>query len=158
MAAKLITLNVNGLNSEKKQKLLFEFIKSNNYKIICLQEHNIKDKSKLMSIFHEHFDIVLNESINLKGGTAVLFDKSMGCNISQVEKSPCSRITSVKLIVDRKKMHILNIYAPSGSNFHQEREHMFREEILYYLRNNLSNTIICGDFNYFCLLYEVQRI
>ena len=54
---KLITLNVNGINSEKKQKLLFEFIKSNNYKIICLQEHNIKDKSKLMSIFHEHFDI-----------------------------------------------------------------------------------------------------
>ena len=108
-----------------------------------------------MSIFHEHFDIVLNESINLKGGTAVLFDKSMGCNISQVEKSPCSRITSVKLIVDRKKMHILNIYAPSGSNFHQEREHMFREEILYYLRNNLSNTIICGDFN--CILNKKDQ-
>ena len=119
----------------------------NNLKIINLQEHNIKDKSKLMSMFHDHFDIVLNESINLKGGTAVLIDKSMGCNILQIEKSPCSRITSVKLVIDGRRMHILNIYAPSGSKFHKEREHMFREEILYYLRNNLSNTIICGDFN-----------
>ena len=147
---KFITLNINGLCSQNKQKLLFDFIKTNNYKIICLQEHNIKDKSKLINIFYEHFDIVINESINLKGGTAVLIDKSMDCNILHIEKSPCSRITSVKVAIDSKRMHILNIYAPSGSKFHQEREEMFRNEILYYLRNNLSNTIICGDFN--CIL------
>ena len=91
---KFITLNINGLCSQNKQKLLFDFIKTNNYKIICLQEHNIKDKSKLINIFYEHFDIVINESINLKGGTAVLIDKSMDCNILHIEKSPCSRITS----------------------------------------------------------------
>ena len=155
MEVKFITLNVNGLSSEKKQKLLFDFIKINNFKIINLQEHNIKDKSKLMSMFYEHFEVVLNESINLKGGTAVLIDKSIGCNILQVEKSPCSRITSVKLVINGKRMHILNIYAPSGSKFHQEREQMFREDILYYLRNNLSNTIICGDFN--CILNKRDK-
>ena len=150
MAVKFITLNVNGICSEKKQKMLFDFIKMNNLQIISLQEHNIKDKKNLMSMFYEHFDIVLNECINLKGGTAVLIDKNLGCKILQVAKSPCSRITSVKLVINNKKMHILNVYAPSGSKFHQEREQMFRDDIIFYLRNNLSNTIFCGDFN--CVL------
>ena len=52
-------------------------------------------------------------------------------------------------------MHILNVYAPSGSKFHQEREQMFRDEIIYYLRNNLSNTILCGDFN--CILNKRDK-
>ena len=155
MDTKFITLNVNGISTERKQKLLFDFLKMNNLKIICLQEHNIKDKGKLMDMFYDNFDVVLNESINLKGGTAVLIDKSLGCKILQIEKSPCSRITSVKLLIGEKRMHILNVYAPSGSKFHQEREQMFRDEIIYYLRNNLSNTILCGDFN--CILNKRDK-
>ena len=49
--------------------------------------------------------------------------------------------------INNKRLHILNIYAPSGSQHHQEREDLFKNQILYYLRNNLSNTILCGDFN-----------
>ena len=67
--------------------------------------------------------------------------------ILKIEKSPDSRITSVKFKIDNKHLHMLNIYAPSGSKFHQEREDLFKNKILYYLRNNLSNTILCGDFN-----------
>ena len=52
-------------------------------------------------------------------------------------------------------MHILTIYAPSGSKFHQEREQIFRDETIYYLRNNLSNTILCGDFN--CILNKRDK-
>ena len=152
MAAKLITLNVNGLNSIKKQNMLFDFIKVNKLNFICLQEHNIKDKNKLLDMYYEHFDVVINECISLKGGTAILIDKSLECKILQIEKSPCSRITSVKCIVGEKRMHLLNIYAPSGSKFLQEREQMFTQDILYYLRNSLSNTIVCGDFN--CVLNQ----
>ena len=102
MAAKLITLNVNGLNSIKKQNMLFDFIKVNKLNFICLQEHNIKDKNKLLDMFYEHFDVVINECISLKGGTAILIDKSLECKILQIETSPCSRITSVKFIVGEK--------------------------------------------------------
>ena len=38
----------------------------------------------------------LNESINLKGGTAILIDRQITDNITLVEKSSDSRITSVK--------------------------------------------------------------
>ena len=81
MTARFITLNINGLNSTNKQKMLFDFIKQNNLNFICLQEHNIKDKNKLLDMFYEHFDVILNECINLKGGTAILIDKRVGCQI-----------------------------------------------------------------------------
>ena len=54
MDTKFITLNVNGISTERKQKLLFDFLKMNDIKIICLQEHNIKDKGKLMNMFYDN--------------------------------------------------------------------------------------------------------
>ena len=46
-----------------------------------------------------------------------------------------------------ERSHIVNIYAHSGNNFINDREHLFNSELLYYLRRNLSRTIIGGDFN-----------
>ena len=147
MATKLITLNINGLNCKKKQQSLFDFIHNNNFSIINLQEHNLKNKDDLIDIFYEHFYVYINESIHLKGGTAIFIDKKITNNIIHVEKSPDSRIISVKLMIGTQHLHLLNIYAPSGTKYHQEREDLFKNELVYYLRNNLSNSIILGDFN-----------
>ena len=125
---KLITLNINGLNCKKNQQLFFDFIKENNIKIVNLQEHNLKDSNVLIDVFYEHFHVIVNESIFLKGGTAVLIDKtSINSEIISIEKSFDARITSVKFKINGKRMHVLNIYAPSGSKFLQEREDMFKD-------------------------------
>ena len=147
LAIKLITLNIKDLNCKKKQKILFDYIQENNFNIINLQEHNLKNQTDLLDIFNEYIYVFTSETINLKGGTATLVDRRITDNIIQVEKSFDARIISVKFLVGRQNIHILNIYAPSGSKYHQERENLFRDDILYYLRNNLSNTIRCGDFN-----------
>ena len=147
MDLKLITLNINGLNCVKKQELLYNFILENKIHIVNLQEHNLKDSTKLDSVFYDNFHVFISESINLKGGTAILIDKRVTNNIIQIEKSSDARIISVKISIGEKRLHILNIYAPSGNNPQQEREDLFKHHILYYLRNNLSNTILCGDFN-----------
>ena len=55
MALKLITLNINGICCEKKQKFLFDYIKENDIKIICLQEHNLKNSNDLLDIFMNIF-------------------------------------------------------------------------------------------------------
>ena len=144
----IMSLNINGLNCKKKQKVLYDFIKENNLNVINLQEHNLKDSNNLLDVFYEQFHVIINETINLKGGTAVLVDKcNINSKIQKIEMSPDSRITSVKFSIEKEHLHMLNIYAPSGSKFHQEREDLFNNQILYYLRNNLSNTILCGDFN-----------
>ena len=122
MSLRLMTLNINGLNCKKKQLLFFDFIKQNNVHFINLQEHNLKDKNNLLDIYYDNYHVFLNESIYLKGGTAVLIDKRVTDNIILAEKSSDSRITSVKLAIAEKRLHILNIYAPSGSKYHKERE------------------------------------
>ena len=77
-----------------------------------------------------------------------MIDKNnINSKIINIEKSADARITSVKFTINETRLHILNLYAPSGTKFHKERENMFKDQILYYLRNNLSNTILCGDFN-----------
>ena len=45
-----------------------------------------------------------------------------------------------------KPLHLLDIYSPAGSS-HSERDAFFREELIYFLRNNLDHSIIGGDFN-----------
>ena len=57
-----------------------------------------------------------------------------------------SRIISAFLEVYNKPLHLINIYAPSGSN-NSERDNFFSEDLIFYLRNNIDNTIIGGDFN-----------
>lgn len=135
------------MSCNKKQQLLFEYIKENKFNIINLQEHNLKKREELLEIVNEYFYVFISETINLKGGTAILVDRRITDNIISVEKSLDARIISVKLMIGTQNIHILNIYSPSGSKYHHERENLFRDDILYYLRNNLSNTIICGDFN-----------
>ena len=77
-----------------------------------------------------------------------MIDKNnINSKIINIEKSADARITSVKFTINETRLHILNLYAPSGTKFHKEMESMFKDQILYYLRNNLSNTILCGDFN-----------
>ena len=125
MAVNLITLNINGLNCEKKQQLFFDYIQEKKFNIVNIQEHNLKSQDDLLDIFSEYFYVFINESINLKGGTGILIDKRITDHIIQVEKSSDSRVTSVKFVVGKQQLHILNIYAPSGSRLHQEREDLF---------------------------------
>ena len=86
----------------------------------------------------------------------ILADKTgINSKIISIEKSANARITSVKFSIDDTCLHILNLYAPSGTKKHKERENMFKYDILYYLRNNLSNTILCGDFN--CIMNKNDK-
>ena len=83
----------------------------------------------------------------MKGGTAILIKRSLPITVIDLENSADSRIMSLRLKYCNQELHIVNIYAPSGNNFINERENLFQNEILYYLRRNLSNTIIGGDWN-----------
>ena len=114
-----------------------------------LQEHNIHDKSKLTKELLDICHVYLNLAVNLKGGTAILINKKLNSKVIYVEMSADSRIISIKLSIYNQTLQILNVYAESGSNT-TEREHMFQNDLLYYLRNNLNNVIIGGDWN--CVL------
>ena len=114
--------------------------------IFFIQEHNVKDINKLEYI-EKHCHIILNSTHLLKGGTAFFINKLSQVTILNHEMDAKGQILSVKCTVLDKEFQLINIYAPSGKNKAKEREELFKDDLLYYLRNNLRNVILAGDWN-----------
>ena len=126
--------------------MLIGHMNYNKIDIMLLQEHNIRDANNICSKLNENFYIILNLAICHKGGTAILIDRKLNFKVKNHEMSADSRIISAILEIDNKPLHIVNIYAPSGSK-NSERDDFFNKDLIYYLRNNLDNSVIGGDFN-----------
>ena len=45
------------------------------------------------------------------------------------------------------ELYLINVYAPSGRNKEQEREHLFENDLTYQLIPNTDNIIMGGDWN-----------
>ena len=78
------TLNINGLNKVNKQLQLINFAKLHNVDILMLQEHNLKSLDKMHEDFKSFFQIYLNPSINSKGGTAIIFRRSLPISVIDI--------------------------------------------------------------------------
>ena len=151
---RIVTLNVNGMCTVRKQEMLVDFLQKENIQCCLIQGHNLKCQSSVSDIVSDKYDIFFNASVKLKGGTMILIDRKIKYSVLSCENSHDSRIISLKIFIETQQMHLLNVYAPSGKNHHLEREELFRNEILYYLRNSLSTTIWGGDFN--CIIRKTD--
>ena len=143
-------LNINGLNDKRKQVQLVDFMKYNRISILLIQEHNIRNINPIGSELNDFCEVIINPAIAHKGGTAILIDKRIDFKIFNIEKSANSRIISLKLSVYNKMIHLINIYVHASNS--KDREEFFNNDLIYYLRNNLENTIIAGDWN--CILSQ----
>ena len=146
MALSIATLNVNGLNDSLKQICLVNTLLHQKLDVVLLQEHNIKE-IRTLEYITKYFDIVLNTSPLLKGGTCILIRKNKNIEIVNQEMDAEGEIIGIQIKYCDNIIPIINVYAPSGTNKHKEREDFFRDKILYYLRHNHENLIIGGDFN-----------
>ena len=78
------TLNINGMNNISKQFQIINHVKQHNIDILMLQEHNLKSLDNIDENFSKEFNIVINYTINIKGGTAILFRKSLPIKITNI--------------------------------------------------------------------------
>ena len=119
--------------------------------IIFIQEHNLRNKSKISKELLDVCDVFINLAINQKGGTAILFNKNLNYELLSCEMSADSRIISMRIKYYRNSFQLINVYAPASAT-NSERDSFFQDELLFYLRNNLNNVILGGDWN--CVLSE----
>ena len=119
------TLNINGLNNVRKQGQLINFMRYHSIDILLLQEHNLRDIGAIGKDLNEFCYISLNNAICLKGGTAILINKKLPFRVISEEKSADSRIISLKIKIYDQMLHLLNVYAHSGTQFNEERENLF---------------------------------
>ena len=134
------------MNRKIKQLQLIDYMKMNKIDILLLQEHNIRYKNKLCNEILDLYHVTINLSIAQKGGTAIIINKKLPVKIINQELSADSRITSIKIRLYSQILKIINIYAPSGSD-NRERDEIFQNDLLFYLRNYINNTILAGDWN-----------
>ena len=118
----------------------------NKIDILFLQEHNIKDNTKL-DYLDKYCRILINFSTCLKGGTAILIRSNSGEDVLNWEADVNGLIVSAKCKFLNTVFHLVNVYAPSGSSKKTIKEELFKNDILYFLRNNTSKLILGGDFN-----------
>ena len=156
MNINIASITINGLNTENKQKLLHNFITQHKLEIIYLQEHNIREDGKI-DFLERFYYIIMNKSVNMRGGTCILIKRTLNCTIEMTELSADSRIISAICNIQNRKIHLLNVYAHSGSNFHTARENLFEQELPYYLRHNTSNALMGGDFNSVLSLNDISN-
>lgn len=140
------------MNKVSKQKQIIDFIKYNNVDILLIQEHNIRGPGVICKELNEFCFVSINYANCLKGGTAILINRKLPFVVLSDEKSGDSRIISMKIKIYDQMLHLINIYAHSGKEKTIDRDNLFKNELLYYLRNNLQNTLIGGDWN--CVLSE----
>ena len=118
---KVIKLNINGINKPIKQVKLVSFLKNNSIDIALLQEHNVKDISKI-DYLNNFYHIIINKSILLKGGTLIAIDRKLPCTIGYSYFHPSSRLTTLYVNIFDTRLYFVNVYAPSGQNKERERE------------------------------------
>ena len=150
----IFTININGLNCKNKQLQVINFMRFYKIDILLVQEHNIRNKIAISNELNDFCFICINLAICLKGGTAILINRKLPFNVISEELSADSRIISLKMNLYNQILHIVNVYAHSG-NRTTERDNLFNNDLIYYLRNNLQNTFIGGDWN--CVLSERDK-
>ena len=121
--------------------------------MIFIQEHNLRDRDLLSADLLNLCDIFINLAINQKGGTAILINKKLNYETLNWEYSADSRIISLRIKYYNNVLHLVNVYAPASATY-SERDEFFQNELIYYLRNNLENVILGGDWN--CVLRETD--
>ena len=139
---KIATLNIKGITSNTKIQMLEEFLVKQDIDIALLQEVTNQHLHKI-----RRYTIYINEGTERRG-TAIVVKE--GITLNDIKRIPSGRGIAAKF----NGTWIVNIYAPSGTEKKQEREHFYNSELTYILPMTYAEIILAGDFN--CILTKTD--
>lgn len=142
----ILSLNVRGLRDHKKRNTLFYWVKKKQSDIIFLQETYWTD-DLIHQIEREwEGECILNPGSNHSKGTAILLNKKLNYELTDIHKSDDGRILLINIKTMNKDLTLINIYAP---NVPRERK-VFYNKLQNWIKRhaaNEQNIILGGDFN-----------
>ena len=127
--------------------------------ILCLQEHHLFAEHKaLLKTIHQNFTgevIVCTENKNSlnhirKGGIAILWDKTIGNCVSDLELPIISdRIMGVQIHLENQSpIFIINVYMPStNTSLLEYKQSIESLQIVTDFLYDKGLLLLCGDFN-----------
>lgn len=149
---KIITVNVNGIRSAQK-KGIWEFLKSENPDVICMQElkaqeNDLLEENKNPLKYHRFW-----HSAEKKGYSGVaIYSKKLPENVQIGIGNPEFDAEGRFLRADFENYSVISLYLPSGTSsaIRQEFKYLFLDYfygVLQKLIEEHKNIIICGDWN-----------
>ena len=139
---KIVSLNVRGIQDEKKRKELFNFLRNQKANIILLQETHLKPSDVLMCDRQWGNKGVYNHGSTNSRGVAIFTNPRISMNIQLVYKDSEGRVIIVEVTIEGKTFIIINVYGPN-----KDETEFYKKlgEKMIELEN--SNIILMGDFN-----------
>jgi exonuclease III len=134
----VLSLNINGITKQTRNKMLEEFLGAQDIDIALLQE---------VTCVHLDLKHRYTQHINVgteKRGTAVLVKD--GIMLTEIRCLPSDRGITSKY----NRISVINIYAPSWAEKKQDRESFYNNDVPYLPPGHNTDIILAGDFN--CVL------
>lgn len=138
----ILSLNVQGISTTRKQQLLNKWLEENPHDIVLLQEMHIM-RDEQMKDFRKSFpnyNIISSLGLWIAGGVVVMVKHNL-----EIVDSGCDhegRIAYAKVSINNTILNVASIYAPAKMT---ERKKFFEELYLFIPTSNL--TVVGGDVN-----------
>ena len=139
---KILTANCQGLGQVHKRLDLFNYLKSKNCQIYCLQDiHSTINTEALINSEWGNKCLFSSVSSNSRG-CAILFNKNLDYNVHSHISDPEGNYIIADITVDNNRFTLITLYGPNKDN------PLFFENLLIQAEQyNNEIYILCGDFN-----------
>ena len=151
----LSSLNVRGINNQKKRKSIFQWLKTRYPGIVLIQETYSSEKDEEQWTSDWGNDIIFAHGTNHSRGVAILLDAKYDYVINEVQRDLNGRYIILKVTIGNAIFVIVNIYAPTKDDTQSQKR--FFEELGTKLDTYVGcNLILGGDFNV-CLNPDLDK-
>ncbi len=139
---KVVSCNCQGLNSDEKRRDVFDYLKSKQCGIYCLQDTHFvaQDESKIRNEWGG--ECIFNFYTSNQRGVAILFSTDLEFKIQKTVQDDNGNILGVELLIEGKTITLITVYGPNVDN---PQFYSKVSEIIQNFDNHL--TVVVGDFN-----------
>lgn len=145
----MMSVNVRGINDQKKRRNVFRWIKKNKIDICLLQETYSTEQNFNMWRNEWGGTIACSHGTNHARGVMLLIKPGFDVTVKDIHTDNIGRIILADTIIEGTPFKILNIYAPNT----EDQQLHFYGHLKNLMRNKLSTQdkiILAGDFNLIC--------
>jgi exonuclease III len=126
---KIATININAITARTRVGMLTEYIRRHELDIVLIQEIN----TELLNM--PGYDTFYNVGTQTRG---IAKQARNDITLTHISKLPTGRA----IAAEYKGLHIINIYAPSGTARRTEREQFYNTELPQLLQDRHGDLII----------------
>lgn len=138
----IVSYNCQGLQSPEKRRDVFDYLKSKNYNIYCLQDTHFTEKDEISIKNLWGGECVFNSYRSNQRGVAILFNNNFEHKILNNIKDQNGNLLAINLIIEGKNVTLINIYSPNNDC------PTFFSKVSDVIENfDNQSIIITGDYN-----------